>query len=91
MILWLFIILDMFTLASITLIHFDIFFAWYLISVSVTYLVLKGVIFFGEPMSMVDFLIGIYLLLMLVGIQFTYVYYFIIFWFSYKLFFTVLG
>lgn len=81
-------ILDMLTLFSLTLVHFEIIFPVTLLFFSSGYLGLKGLIFFGEPMSMIELVIGFYILLVALFNFSTFIYWIIFVWFLYKLIFT---
>ena len=80
--------MDVFVLITIFLTHYAWFISPMMILASFVYLVFKGVLFFGEIMSMVDLLIAVYLILMVFGVK-TFIFYLIVFWFLYKIFFAL--
>lgn len=87
---WLLLILDLLVALFITLAHFNILFSVYLLSASATYLLIKVLAFRGI-MSVMDLLIGIYIILMIM-FDFTSIFYYIAMgWFLYKLILTVIG
>ena len=55
---------------------------------SITYLGFKGIFFFGEPMSIIDLLIALWILLMIFGVKSIIIFYLILVWFMYKLYFS---
>lgn len=83
--------LDLMVLITITLTQFSLVPTLPLLISSSTYLSAKGIIFFGEFMSIMDLLIAFYLILMIFGLKITFVYYIMLGWFLYKLFFVILG
>ena len=91
MIIWIFMILDLITLVSVGIAHFGYGFQTSLLLMAAAYLVIKGGIFFSEPMSKVDVLIGAYIFLMAIFHFSTFVEYIIFAWFLYKLIFTLVG
>ena len=84
MLIWIFMALDILVVATIILIQLEILFPLNLMVFSIVYLLGKGAMFFGEPMSAIDLLIAFYIILMIFGIKITLVYFMIIGWFAYK-------
>lgn len=91
MIIWIFALLDLLVLVTITLAHFNIAFSLYLLVLSLAYLTIKGVVFFPETMSMIDLVFAIYILLLLFGLNITLLFYLAAAWFLYKLIFVLVG
>jgi len=87
MLMWIFTALDIFVLITLFLTHYNWLLSPLMIFLSFIYLVFKGILFFGEIMSTIDLLIAIYLILMVFGLK-TFIFYFIVFWFLYKIFFA---
>ena len=84
-------VLDILTLVTISLAQFSSIFPIQLMLFSIFYLLLKGIMFFGEPMSIIDILVAFYIFLMILGINITLIYLVILFWFLYKLIFVLVG
>ncbi|MBS3070939.1 hypothetical protein J4407_01405 [Candidatus Pacearchaeota archaeon] len=91
MLIWIFMVLDILTLVTISLAQFSSIFPIQLMLFSIFYLLLKGIMFFGEPMSIIDILVAFYIFLMILGINITLIYLVILFWFLYKLIFVLVG
>lgn len=89
MLIWIFMVLDILVLMSISFAHFGFFFPTILLFMSSCYLAVKGAVFFSEPMSRIDLGIAFYVLLMAIFNFTTFLYYPIFAWFSYKLIFTI--
>lgn len=89
MIIWIFLLLDLLALVSLSLAHFEIIFSLYLLLISATYLGIKGMIFFPEPMSLIDLGVAIYIILVMIFHIQTFVYYIILGWFIFKIFITL--
>jgi len=89
--LWLFTILDLLVLTTISLAHFNIVFSVYLLFLSVAYLGIKGFMFFPEPMSFIDLAVAGYIVLLFFGLNIALLYWIAAFWFAYKLVFTLVG
>ncbi len=82
--------MDLFVLFVISFAHFNITTGiTKFLLISAGYLTLKAVAF-RDVMSMIDLIVAIYILLMIFGISSSF-YYFIAFWFLYKLLFTIIG
>lgn len=82
-------ILDLLALTSLTLVQFKISFVPQLAVLSSIYLIAKGFMF-KDFMSIIDSMIGVYLILAFAfGIS-SFLYWIILVWFMYKLFFVVL-
>ena len=84
-------ILDLITLISVGIAHFGYGFQTALLLMAAAYLVIKGGIFFDEPMSKIDIGVGVYIFLMAIFHFSTFVEYIIFAWFLYKLIFTLVG
>lgn len=81
--------LDLIALVSITLIQFNISLAPQLPIMSSIYLIAKGFVF-RDVMSIIDLLCGVYILIAFIfGIS-SFIYWFILAWFLYKLFFVAI-
>jgi len=89
MIIWVLLFLDLLALISLSLAHFEVIFSLYLLLISATYLGIKGMIFFGEPMSIVDFGVAFYIILVMIFQIQTFIYYIILGWFIFKIFTTL--
>ncbi len=83
--------LDLIVLISVGMAHFGFGFSTALLLMSSSYLIIKGGIFFKEPMSKIDVAFGIYIFLMAIFHFTTFVEYMIFGWFLYKLVFTLVG
>ncbi|MEA3414327.1 MAG: hypothetical protein U9Q99_02265 [Nanoarchaeota archaeon] len=89
MIAWIFMILDLITLTTITLVNFEMNIIFYLPTMSFIYLVGKAIIF-KDGMSIIDGISGIYILIAwLFNINHSSIYWVILAWFAYKLMFTI--
>jgi hypothetical protein len=86
--LWFFTILDMFVLLTTVSLQYSLFFSPYMIVVSVVYLIVKALVFV-DWMGYVDIIVAIYILFMAYFHIQTFIFYFIVVWFLYKLFFTI--
>lgn len=91
MIVWVLLLLDLLALISLSLAHFEIIFPLYLLLISATYLGIKGMVFFPEPMSIVDLGVALYIILVMIFQIQTFVYYIILGWFIFKIFITLPG
>lgn len=90
MIVWILTILDLLVLSALSLAQFNLAFPTIMLYYSSAYLGLKALLF-RDFMSMIDLIIGIYILIVAVFGFSSFFYYFILAWFLYKLFFTFLG
>lgn len=84
-------ILDLLVLGTISVVQFTYLAPLYLMFLCISYLTIKGLVFFGEIMSIIDLLVAFYIFLMFFGMEITGVYFTIFAWFIYKLIFTFLG
>jgi len=84
-------ILDLIALVAVGIAHFGFGFQTTLLLLSAGYLMIKGGIFFEEPMSKIDVLIGAYIFFMAIFHFTTLIEYFIFAWFLYKVVFTLAG
>lgn len=89
MILWLFAVLDMLVLVSITTAHFDLFFAPILLGISAAYLVIKGLVFFGSFSAIIEMVFGAYIGAMAIFEISTVAFYLIFVWIAAKLLMTI--
>ncbi|MCD4666219.1 hypothetical protein K8R47_00215 [archaeon] len=85
MVVKLFTLIDFLVLIVIIGTHFSWFNTPFLAIIAALYLIIKGFAFFGEILSILDLISGIYLILMLFNVKFAIVYFIIIF-FLYKIF-----
>ena len=91
MLIWIFMVLDLFVITAIILVHFSMIYgATILLLFSISYLVVKAVIF-RDIMSYIDLGVAFYILLMIFGIKISFIFYLAMAWFIYKLFFTIMG
>lgn len=88
MLIWFFTILDIFILLIVLFAQLGIFDHWRLFIGGAIYLILKGIAFRGELMSMIDLAGGVYLIIMLLGARW-FISWLLIIWMAYKIF-TVL-
>jgi len=85
MLIWLFTLLDFFVLFTLIVTHFHWLVSPLLILLSFVYLIAKGIIFFGELLSMLDLLIALYFILIVFGIGFNLLFYFSVAFLIYKI------
>jgi len=90
MIIWVLMIFDIFSLASLSLAHFNLMSSAVTLYYSSGYLVSKGLIF-RDVMSLMDLVIGLYILLVAFFGFSSFFYWFILTWFIYKFAFTLLA
>ena len=90
MLIWILMILDVFSLASLSLAHFNLASSAITLYYSSGYLVSKGLIF-RDVMSLLDLVIGLYILLVAFFGFSSFFYWFILAWFTYKFAFTLLS
>ena len=76
MLIWIFGLLDLFALLTLVVTHYGWIVSPILILLAFLYLVAKGIIFFGELLSMLDLLIAFYFVLFVFGITFNLLFYF---------------
>jgi len=76
MLIWIFGLLDLFVLFTLIVTHYSWIVSPILILLSFLYLVAKGIIFFGEILSMLDLLIAFYFILIIFGVHFNLLFYF---------------
>ncbi|MBU1252423.1 MAG: hypothetical protein KJ905_01285 [Nanoarchaeota archaeon] len=88
MIEWIFMVLDLISLSSLSLAHFQIAAPLMILLISAAYLIGKGLIF-KDVMSMIDLLCGVYIILVAFLHISSFFYYFVLGWFIYKLISTV--
>lgn len=75
-------------LITVLSLQYNWFFSPYMILVSIVYLVVKALVFI-DWMGYVDICVAIYIVFMAYFHIQTFIFYFIVFWFLYKLFFTI--
>lgn len=85
MLIWIFTFLDIFVLFTLLVTHFHWLVSPMLILLSFIYLIAKGIIFFGELLSMLDLVIAIYFVLFVFGISFDLLFYFGVVFLIYKI------
>lgn len=90
MMIWLLMFFDMTALASLSLVQFHIANPAIILYYSSAYLGIKLLIF-PDIMSAIDFVVGIYILLVAIFGFSSFFYYIILFWFIYKFVFTLLA
>ncbi|MBS3143421.1 hypothetical protein J4446_00895 [Candidatus Woesearchaeota archaeon] len=76
MIIWIFGILDLLALFTLVITHYGWIISPILILLMFLYLVAKGLIFFGELLSMMDLLVAFYFVLFVFGVRFDLLFYF---------------
>tara|TARA_Y100000034_G_scaffold115228_1_gene152178 strand:+ start:271 stop:546 length:276 start_codon:yes stop_codon:yes gene_type:complete len=76
MLIWIFGLLDLFALFTLVVTHYGWIVSPLLIILTFLYLVGKGLIFFGELLSMLDVVIAFYFILFAFGITFNLLFYF---------------
>ena len=77
--------MDIFVLFTLLVTHFHWLVSPVLILLSFIYLIAKGIIFFGELLSMLDLLIALYFALFVFGISFNLLFYFGVVFLLYKI------
>ncbi len=86
MLIWIFNLLDSFALIFLTLAQFNLIFSPMLLTIAGIYLIFKGAAFFGDLMSTIDLVIGLYLILIATfHLAILPLYLLILFWFLYKI------
>lgn len=85
MLIWLFSILDFVVLFDLIVTHYNWLISPILILFSIIYLIAKGIIFFGELLSMLDLLVALYFILFLFGINVSLLFYFGVIFLIYKI------
>lgn len=76
MIIWIFGLLDLFALFTLVVTHYGWIASPILILLTFLYLFGKGIIFFGEILSMLDLFVAFYFILFIFGITFDLLFYF---------------
>ena len=76
MLIWIFALLDLFALFTLVVTHYGWIVSPLLIILSFLYLVGKGIIFFGELLSIFDVIIAFYFILFVFGVTFNLLFYF---------------
>jgi len=76
MLIWIFALLDLFVLFTLIVTHYSWIVSPVLILLSFLYLIGKGVVFFGELLSMLDLVIAVYFVLFAFGVTFNLLFYF---------------
>lgn len=89
MLIWVFMALDIMTLITITIAQFTSLHPYYLMFLSIGYLTIKGLVFFGELMSAIDLVVAFYIFLLFLGVEINAAYFTILAWFLYKLVFVL--
>ncbi len=84
MIEWIFMALDLISVASLSIAHFGLGFPFALLIGSGLYLIIKGLMF-RDFMSMVDLGCGFYIILVGIFHFSSFIYYIVLAWFIYKL------
>lgn len=87
---WILMILDLISLVVISLSHFNYDLNLYTVLYPTIYLMGKG-LFFKDTMSIIDLTCGFYLILTYTLGLHSFIYYFILGWFMYKLGFTIIN
>ncbi|RJQ17610.1 hypothetical protein C4573_01370 [Candidatus Woesearchaeota archaeon] len=87
MLVWLFTIVDMIILLVVLLTQLGLATPWRILTVCAAVLILKGIAFKGEFMSVVDLIFGVYIILMIFGARW-FISYLLMFWLAYKIFFA---
>lgn len=82
---WIFGALDSMVLFTLIITHYGWISSPILILLSFLYLVAKGVIFFGELLSMLDLLVAFYFVLFAFGVNFNLLFYFGVVFLIYKI------
>lgn len=90
MIIWIFMILDLIVLGTITFSHFGFALPLFFFIYCFAYLSIKALLF-RDLMSAIDFVAGVYILVAGIFHFTSFFYYFILGWFLYKLLFTLIG
>ncbi len=85
MLIWIFGLLDVFALFTLVVTHYGWIVSPILILLAFLYLAVKGFIFFGELLSMLDLLVAFYFILFVFGIQFNLLFYFGVILLLYKI------
>jgi len=85
MLVWFFTILDFFVILIVFLAQIGVYSHWRLFIVGAAYLILKGIAFKGEILSLIDLIGGVYLLIMALGATW-FISWLLILWLAYKIF-----
>jgi len=78
-------ILDLIVFFTLILTHYNWLVSSLLVILSIVYLLVKGLAFFGELLSMLDIVVAIYFVLFLMGINFNLLFYFSVVFLLYKI------
>ena len=85
MLIWILTLLDLFSLFILIVTHYGWIVSPILILLSFVYLVGKGIIFFGEILSILDLFVALYFVLFVFGLQFNLLFYFSVMFLLYKI------
>lgn len=85
MIMFILTILDLIVFFTLILTHYNWLVSSLLVILSIVYLLVKGLAFFGELLSMLDIVVAIYFVLFLMGINFNLLFYFSVVFLLYKI------
>tara|TARA_Y100000310_G_scaffold316570_1_gene368454 strand:- start:500 stop:775 length:276 start_codon:yes stop_codon:yes gene_type:complete len=85
MLIWIFGLLDLFALFTLVVTHYGWIVSPLLIILTFLYLVGKGIIFFGDVLSILDVVIAFYFILFVFGITFNLLFYFGVILLLYKI------
>jgi len=85
MLMFLFTILDLIVLFTLVVSYYGWIVSPLLVIVSAIYLLLKGLAFFGELLSMLDLIVALYFILFLFGVNFSLLFYFGVVFLLYKI------
>tara|TARA_B100000315_G_C14564235_1_gene582092 strand:- start:2021 stop:2296 length:276 start_codon:yes stop_codon:yes gene_type:complete len=90
MIIWIFTFLDLIVITAVSLAHFKMAFPTLILFLSAGYLIAKFFVF-REILSGIDAVFGLYILLIAFFQVSTFLYYFMLAWFSYKIISTAMN
>ena len=85
MLIWILTLLDLFSLFILIVTYYGWIVSPILILLSFVYLVGKGIIFFGEILSILDLFVALYFVLFVFGLQFNLLFYFSVMFLLYKI------
>ncbi|MCP3682974.1 MAG: hypothetical protein GY861_09810 [bacterium] len=83
--------MDFLVAVTVVLLHYDILIGAKTGMVFASYLFIKGIVFRGDLASIVDFIVGIYIVLLILGIQWGIVTYIVAIYLMQKVFFSFMN
>lgn len=90
MLIWIFFIGDLLSLIALLGMHYDFIPGWRFAAWCILYLIMKGAIFFGDFLSVLDVILAVYMIIMLIFNVSWFLTYIGIAYLVYKLIFTMM-